>query len=147
MYFKALAKRDKKLLRLQNQAKLRSRRTSTKHTFGYQMPRNNDYEHALYIDKHNENNRWTEYIELETQQHHENYTCKNAGTVTPPKDFKKIRDHFAFNVKYDGRHNARLVSNRNITDVLLSSVCSGVVSLRGTCLVLFLAELSRILGH
>ena len=63
--FKPLAKREKKLLRLQNQAKLRSYRTAPKYKFGYQHPRNNDYEHALSLDKHNGNNKWAEAIKLE----------------------------------------------------------------------------------
>ena len=40
--FKCLSKREKKLLRLQNQAKLRRHRTFSKCQFGYEIPRNND---------------------------------------------------------------------------------------------------------
>ena len=55
--FKDLAKRDKKLLRLQNQDNLRSYRTFPKQKFGYQTPRNNDYEYALSIAKNNGNSK------------------------------------------------------------------------------------------
>ena len=47
-------------------------------------------------------------------------------------------------MKHDGRHKARLVSCRYLTDVLMHSVHSGVTSLRGARLVLFLVELN---GH
>ena len=53
--FSRLAKREKKLLRLQNQAKLRSYRTSPRYKFGYELPRNNDYDHAIELDKRNGN--------------------------------------------------------------------------------------------
>lgn len=51
--FKSLAKREKKLLRTLNQAKSSSYRTGPRHAFGYEIPRNNDYDHALSIDKKN----------------------------------------------------------------------------------------------
>ena len=72
--FKSLAKREKKLLRLQNQAKLRSYRTTPKCKFGYQIPRSNDCEHASSIDKHNGNNKWAESIKLEIYQQHDHDT-------------------------------------------------------------------------
>ena len=69
--FKSIAKKCKKILRFQNQAKLSSYRTSPKYKFGYQIPRNNYYEHALSIDKNNGNNKWAEEIKLEIDQQHE----------------------------------------------------------------------------
>ena len=44
------------------------------------------------------------------------------GTGQAPKDHKKIHAHFAFDVKHDGRHKARLVAYGHLTDVPLSSV-------------------------
>lgn len=49
-----------------------------------------------------------------------------------------------FDLKHDGRHKARLVADGHLTDIPLSSVYSGVVSLRGIRLVLFLAELNGL---
>ena len=46
--------------------------------------------------------------------------------------------------KHDERHKARLVADGHLTDVPISSVYSGVVSLRGIRLVIFLAELNEI---
>ena len=47
-------------------------------------------------------------------------------------------------MKYDRRHKARLVASGHLTEVLVSSVYSGVVSLHGIRLVLFLAELNDL---
>ena len=79
--FKDLAKRDKKTLRLQNQAKLRSYRTSPKCKFDYQMSRNNDYERVLSIDKYNSNKKWAEAIKLDIDQQHEHDTYTNVKRV------------------------------------------------------------------
>ena len=112
--------------------------------FGYEVPRNNDYEHALSIDKRNGGSKWADAIRLEIEQQHEYDTCKDLGTGPAPQGCKKIRTHFVFDVKHDGRHKARLVADGHLTEVPLSSVCSGVVSLRGIRLVLFLAELNGL---
>ena len=61
-----------------------------------------------------------------------------------PKDQKKIRAHFVFNAKRNGRHKDRLVADGNLTDVPLSSVYLGVMSLRGIRLVLFIEELKGL---
>jgi Reverse transcriptase (RNA-dependent DNA polymerase) len=57
---------------------------------------------------------------------------------------KRIRVHIVYDVKHDGRHKARLVADGHLTDIPLDSVYSGVVSLRGFRLVLFLAELNEL---
>ena len=49
-----------------------------------------------------------------------------------------------FDVKHDGRQKARLVADGHLTDIPLDSVYSGVVSLQGFLLVLFLAELNDL---
>jgi Reverse transcriptase (RNA-dependent DNA polymerase) len=58
--------------------------------------------------------------------------------------YKKIQVHLIFDVKHDGRHKARLVADGHLTDIPLESVCSGVVSLQGFRIVLFLAELNHL---
>ena len=45
-------------------------------------------------------------------------------------DYKLIRCHFVFDVKHDGRHKARYVAGGHLTDPLLDSVYTGVLSLR-----------------
>ena len=63
---KKIAKREKLLERLVNQAKLRSFRTSPKYMYGYQVPK--DYEEAMLLDKQNGNTRWGDCTDLEIQQ-------------------------------------------------------------------------------
>jgi len=62
----------------------------------------------------------------------------------PTKGYNKIWVHLVFDVKHDGRHKTCLVADGHLTDILLESVYSGVVSLCGLCLVLFLAELNHL---
>jgi Reverse transcriptase (RNA-dependent DNA polymerase) len=49
-----------------------------------------------------------------------------------------------YDVKHDGRHKARLVAGGHMTEINTESVYSGVVSLRGIRLVIFLAELNQL---
>jgi hypothetical protein len=55
-----------------------------------------------------------------------------------PTGYKKIRVHLVFDFKHDGRHKARLVANGHLIEVLLDSVYSGVVSIRGLANIIFL---------
>ena len=56
--------------------------------------------------------------------------------------YKKILAHFLYDVKHGGRHEARYVADRHKTDIRLESVYSGVVTLRGLRIVIFLVELN-----
>ena len=47
-------------------------------------------------------------------------------------------------MKHNGRHEARLVAGGYLTDALVTSIYSGVVSLRRVRLVLFLSELNDL---
>ena len=72
-------------------------------------------------------------------------TFKDIGKNAPvSSDYKKIRVHLVFAVKHDGRHKARLVADGHLTNVPIDSVYSGVVSLRGLRLLIFLAELNNL---
>ena len=112
--------------------------------FGHEVPRNNGYDHALSIDKYNRNNKWDEAIRLEVEQQHKCDAYKDLGHSPVPKGCKRIRAHFVFDIKHDGRHKARLVADGHLTEAPLSSVYLGVVSLRGIRFVLFLSELDRL---
>ena len=82
---------------------------------------------------------------LELAQIQEYKTFRDLGKGTPgPEGYKKIKVHFVFDVKHDGRHKARLVAGGHLTDTPVDSVYSGVVSLRSLRLVLFLAELNKL---
>ena len=82
---------------------------------------------------------------LELGQLNEYDTFTNRGKDgNTPKDYKKIRVHLIYDVKHDGRHKARLVSVGHLTEIDVDSVYSGVVSLRGLRIMLFLAELNQL---
>jgi len=141
--FKRLARRDKKMIRLINQARLRSVRRDPIYQYGYQVPRNE--REARELDKQNGNNKWKEAMELELSQLDEYDTFRDLGKGgKPPPGYKRINVHFVFAVKHDGRHKARLVANGSMTDPPIDSVYSGVVSLRALRMVVFLAELNGL---
>ena len=141
--FRGIAKNQKKMKRMVNQAKLRSYRHSPKYMFGFEVPKN--YTHALELDKRNGNTKWQDCTDVEMQQLHEYDTFEDMGKGSAiPPGFKRIRTHLVYAVKHDGRHKARMVADGHLTDVPLDSVYSGVVSLRGLRLVLFLAELNDL---
>ena len=110
--FARLARRNKKMLRMVNQAKLRSYRRTPKYMYGYQVP--NDYKEALRLDERNGNTRWQDSTKDELQQIDEYNTFTDMGhkdTTKSPDGYKKIRVHLIFAVKHDGRHKARLVAD------------------------------------
>jgi hypothetical protein len=99
--FKGIAKRQQKLTRMVNQAKLRSYRTAPKYKYGYEIPR--DFMHAKQLDAQCGNNQWQEATTLELQQLQEYNTFKDYGhRGDAPNGFKKIRTHLVFDCKHDG---------------------------------------------
>src|SRR6056300_1655760 len=141
--FKSIAKRQKKLLRMVNQAKLRSFRTAPRYMYGFEIPK--DYNDGLRLDKLHGNTKWQDCTKLEMDQLAEYKVFVDIGKGTPiPKGYQKIRVHLVFACKQDGRHKARLVTDGLLTEVPVDSVYSGVVSIRGLKLMIFLAELNNI---
>jgi hypothetical protein len=131
------------MFRMANQAKLRSFRLAPKYKYGFEIPR--DYKHAVELDNKYNTTRWVDATNLEMIQL-DDYDCfhdQGKGAAIP-KDFKKIRVHFIYDVKHDGRHKARLVADGHLTDIPVDSVYSGVVTLRGLRLLIFLAELNGL---
>src|SRR5687768_17622379 len=57
-----------------------------------------------------------------------------------PPGYKVIKVHLIYDVKHDGRHRARLVADGHLTDLPAESVYSGVVSLRGLRMFIFIME-------
>jgi Reverse transcriptase (RNA-dependent DNA polymerase) len=126
-----------------NQAKLASFRRTPLYMFGFRVPRSP--KEAIEIDKENGNTLWTDAMALEMTQLQMYSTFKDLGRgAKAPAGYRKIRVHFVFAVKYDGRHRARLVADGQLTETPLESVYSGVVSLRSLRIVLFLAELNEM---
>jgi hypothetical protein len=98
--FKRIARRQNKFMRMANQAKLRSYRTSPKYMYGYEFPR--DYAHAVYLDEKNGNTRWQDATALELAQLDEYGTFKDMGAlVMMPDSYKKINVHLVYAVKHD----------------------------------------------
>ena len=141
--FKRLARRQQKLIRMANQAKLQSFRTRKVYKFGYIVPRN--HEQAMQLDEENGNTKWVdaERTELTQLQEYKTFSDKGKG-APPPSGYKKIRVHFVYDVKHDGRHKARLVAGGHLTEIPIDSVYSSVVSLRGLRLTVFLGELNGL---
>jgi hypothetical protein len=141
--FRRIAKNEKKLQRMINQAKLKSYRRDVFWKFGVQVPRT--HQQAIELDKKNGNTKWQDAEATEMGQLLEYKTFVDEGKGgQAPAGYKKIRCHIIYDVKHDGRHKARLVAGGHLTDPNTESVYSGVVSLRGIRLVVFLAELNDL---
>jgi hypothetical protein len=131
------------MLRMVNQSKLRSYKTCKKYMYGIKIPQN--YDDCTRLDKLHGNDKWQSTTKLEMSQLHKYDTFHDKGIgTTPGEGFKKIRVHFVFAVKHDGRHKARLCANGNLTEIPVNSVYSGVVSLKSLRVVIFLAELNDL---
>jgi hypothetical protein len=77
------------------------------------------------------------------QQLHQYKAFKDIGKGTaPPEGYKVIKVHLVYACKHDGRHKARLIVDGHLTDIPFDSVYSGVVSLRGLRMMIFLAEMN-----
>ena len=55
---------------------------------------------------------------------------KSKKAMNYPKGYHRIKVHLVFFVKFDGRHNARLVADGHLTPEPIENIYSGVVSLR-----------------
>jgi Reverse transcriptase (RNA-dependent DNA polymerase) len=126
-----------------NQAKLKSYKREPFWKFGVHVPRN--HAQAMELDKQNGNTKWqdAEGIEMGQLLEYNTWIDKGIGGILP-NGYKKIRCHMIYDVKHDGRHKARLVAGGHMTEVNTESVYSGVVSLRGIRLVIFLAKLNHL---
>jgi hypothetical protein len=131
-----IASREKKLLRMANQAKLRSFNTTPRFKYGFEIPRN--YHHAVLLDNRNGNTKWQDAAKLEFDQLDEYSTFEDYGdsnTSAPPAGYKKMRIHLVFDVKHDGQHKVRFVADGHLTEIPLDSAVR---------IVLFLAKLNKV---
>ncbi len=118
---KRIASRTVKFSRMCNQARLHTERNSPVYKFGILLPR--DRNHALQIDKDNDNKVWETSIGLEIDQLNECKTFRNMGKHAKiPRDHQRIRVHFVFDVKHDLRCKSRLVAGGHMTDPPKDSV-------------------------
>ena len=78
-------------------------------------------------------------------QLHEYESFEVLGYKAPtPEGYTKIRCHFVYDIKHDGRFKSRFVAGGHMTDTPAESVYSGVVSIPGIRMVTFLAELNEL---
>ena len=111
--------------------------------YGIEIPRN--YKHAIELDQRNGNTKWQDAVALK-MQHMSGYNLFEDKDIdaTMPEGYKKIRVHLVYDVKHDGRHRARLVAGGHLTNVPDDSTYSGVESLCGFRMLVFLAELNGL---
>ena len=99
----------------------------------------------MELDKQNKCTRWADATKLEMQLLNSYHVFKDHGvTDTIPLGYKKIRVHLVYDIKHDGCHHARMVADGHLTDVPVESVYSGVVTLRGLRMLLFIAEINGL---
>ncbi|MGH3053882.1 MAG: chromo domain-containing protein, partial [Gaiellaceae bacterium] len=133
--YKALCRNEKRYIRMLNQAQLRNAKLASgvdlRTKFGVKIPRTE--KEAIAFDRSNGNNLWQAAIKIEMDMIDEYETFKDFGhsqSVEAPTDYKKIRTHLVFDVKFDLRRKARLVAGGHLTDPPKDSVYSGVASSR-----------------
>ena len=148
-HLKRYAKTSKRLIRAVKQSRIRQVRASARYQHGFQVPK--DYNDAMRLDKENGNTQWQDAMDLELTQIHEYKVFKDTGKakfhngkVVTPDGFQKIRVHFVYAVKHDGRFKARLVADGHLTKEPVESIYSGVVSLRSLRMVVFLSQLNKL---
>ena len=148
-HLKRYAKTSKRLIRAVKQSRIRQVRASARYQHGFQVPR--DYNDAMRLDKENGNTHWQDAMDLELTQIHEYKVFRDTGKakfhngkVVTPDGFQKIRVHFVYAVKHDGRFKARLVADGHLTKEPVESIYSGVVSLRSLRMVVFLSQLNNL---
>ena len=144
--FKAIAKRERKMLHVVNQSRIRATRNAPRYKFSCRIPLATTMRQCV-LDLRNGNTRWRDATDLEMSQLAEHDTFKDMGhkdTASPPAGYKKICAHLVYDCKHDGRHKAQMVADGHLTDIPLESVYSSVVSLRGLRIIAFLAELNGL---
>ena len=148
-HLKRYAKTSKRLIRAVKQSRIRQVRASARYQHGFHVPK--DYNGAMRLDKENGNTHWQDAMDLELTQIHEYKVFKDTGKakfhngkVVTPDGFQKIRVHFVYAVKHDGRFKARLVADGHLTKEPVESIYSGVVSLRSLRMVVFLSQLNNL---
>ena len=128
-HLKRYAKTSKRLIRAVKQSRIRQVRASARYQHGFQVPENS-------------NTHWQDAMDLELTQIHEYKVFKDTGKAqfhngkaVTPDGFQKIRVHFVYAVKHDGKFKARLVADGHLTK-------EPVVSLRSLRMVVFLSQLN-----
>ena len=142
---KRTVQREKLFKRMLKQAKLRHDRNTPIFMFGVQVPRS--AEQAYDMDKKNGDKVWTAAMtaEITQLQDYETFIDKGRTPATLEKEYQRIRCHFVFAVKFDGRRKARFVAGGHLTGMLpVDCTYSSVVTIRSLRLALLAAELNGL---
>ena len=118
---------------------------SPKYKFGYEVPQN--IAHAKQLDEAVRNNKWAIANQLEQDQLREylafiDRVKYNASKI--PCNYKKLKVHTIFDVKYYGHHKDRCVADDHLTNTPVDSMYSGVLSLKRFRMILFISELNGL---
>ena len=113
-------------------------RHSPKYKFGYQVP--NNHGEAMLLDKKNFNSKWADAEEKEREL----VSVSVRSSRTLGRMGGLLMATKVYDVKHDGQHRVCMVAAGHLTEVPIESIYSGVVSLRGIRLMIFLAELNQI---
>ena len=97
---KRLAKRDKVMTRLLNQAKLHSFRHGVRYKYGVKVPQNHD--EAMAYDCENGDTKWRDSEVSELGGIDDFHTFHSLGYhAPPPAGYKKIKCWIIYDVKHD----------------------------------------------
>ena len=129
---------SKRLIRAVKQSWIRQVRASARYQHVFQVQK--DYNDAIRLDKENSNTHSQDAMNLELTGKAQFHN----GKAVIPDGFQKIRVHFVYAVKHDGRFKARLVADGHLTKEPVESIYSGVVSLRSLRMVDFLSQLNDL---
>jgi hypothetical protein len=111
--------------------------------FGVLVPQS--HAQTLELDKANGNTKWqdAEATEMGQLLEYTTWIYNGIGGIVP-SGYKKILCHMIYNVKHDGHHKGHLVAGGHLTEPNTESVYSGVVSLCGIRLIVFIAALNQL---
>ena len=140
--FKRILSREREFNCMINKVKIH-KEDKDNYQFGVLIPRNHN--HAMELDMKAGNNKWynAEQTELKQIYQYNTFIDKGKNFDIPP-DYTKIKVHFVYAVKHDGRYKARLVAGGHLTAIPDDSIYSGVVSLKGIRIIIFLAKLNNL---
>ncbi|MEM1007622.1 MAG: reverse transcriptase domain-containing protein [Myxococcota bacterium] len=129
-----------KLLRRVLVAARKKARSGPVYKFGYRVPRTT--RQAYQIDAESGTTKWKEAIDAEMKKMSDFGTFRPLGPdETLPDNYQKVPMHMCFDVKWDGRHKARLVAGGNFTTPDYQHDFNGTVSSESIRIGMFLASL------
>ena len=120
-------------------------KNGNKYKFGVEVP--TSAKHAFELDKKNGNNNWEKATQLEVDQikQYETFRVLQKGEKIPP-GYKRIPYHIVYDVKFDGRHKARLVAGGHRSpEIPKEDIFSSVVSMEAVRLGFILAHMNGLL--